>query len=118
MDALIVVLIGAAIAAYLTAVWLSTKSRAILFWAIWAVVGSAVLLIAAILTAFCGIAENNSDLFRERCEGSIPYIPLYAIPLLLAIPFLRRVLPGVLLLVIGVLLIAVAIAIPEHLLSV
>lgn len=118
MDALLVALIGAGIAAYVTAVWLSTESRAIRFWAIWAVVGSIILGIAAILTGFCGIAENRSELFQERCEGSVPYIPLYAIPLLLLTPILRRFVPGALLLVVDVLLIAAAIAIPSQLLSV
>lgn len=118
MDALIVALIGAGVAAYLTAVWFSTKSRAILFWAIWAVVGSIILGIAAVLTAFCAIAENRSELFNERCEGSVPYISLYAIPLLLAVPFLRRFMAGGLVLVAGVLLVAAAIVIPWQLLAV
>jgi hypothetical protein len=79
MEFLAVVLLTGA--AYLTAVWLSTESRAIRFWAIWAVVGSIVLGIATILTTACGLAENRSELYYERCEGSVPYIPLYAIPL-------------------------------------
>jgi hypothetical protein len=119
MAPLVVILLAIASgAAYIAAVWHSTESRAIRFWAVWALVGSAVLCIATILTTFCGIAENRSELFHERCEGSVPYIPMYAIPLLLAIPFLRRFLPGVLLLMVSVILIAAAIAIPHQLLSV
>ena len=114
----VVLLTGAGGAAYLTAVWLSTESRAIRFWATGAVVGSIVLGIATILTTACGLAENRSELYYERCEGSVPYIPLYAIPLLLAAPFLRRVVPGASLLVVGGFLVAAAIAIPLQLLSV
>ena len=111
-------LIGTGVAAYLAAIWLSTDSRVIRFWAVWAVIGSVVLGITAILTTFCRITENHSELFHERCEGSVPYIPLYAIPLLLAVPFLRRFLPGGLVLTVGVLLIALAIMIPFQLLAV
>ncbi len=119
MEFLVVVLLtGAGGAVYLTAVWRSTESRAIRVWAIWAVVGSIALGIDAILNTACGIAENRSELFYERCEGSVPYIPLYAVPLLLAAPFLRRFVPGALLLVAGGFLVAVAIAVPMHLLSV
>ncbi len=119
MDFLVVVLLaGVGSAAYLTTVWLCTESRAIRICAIWAVVGSIVLGIATILTTACGIAESRSEIFYERCEGSVPYIPLYAIPLLLAAPFLRRYVPGALLLVVGGFLVAAAIAIPMQLLSV
>jgi hypothetical protein len=119
MDFLVVVLlVGAGGAAYLIVVWLSTESRPIRLCAIWAVVGSIMLGIAAILTTACGLAENRSELFYERCEGSIPYMPLYAIPLLLAAPILRRFVPGAFLLVVGAFLVAAAIAIPLQLLSV
>jgi len=119
MEFLVVVLLtGAAGAAYLTAVWLSTESRAIRLCAIWAVVGSIVLGIGAILTTACSLAENRSELYYERCEGSVPYIPLYVIPLLLAAPLLRRFVPGALLAVMGGFLVAIAIAIPLRLLSV
>jgi hypothetical protein len=119
MDFLVVVLLtGAGGAAYLATVWLSTESGATRFWAIWAVVGSVVLGIAAILTTACGIAENRSELFYERCEGPVPYIPLSAIPLLLAAPLLRRFMPGALLLVVVGFLVAAAIMIPLRLLSV
>lgn len=119
MDARFVfVLAGVSGGAYLAAVWLSTESRAIRVWAIWAVVGSIVLGIATILALFCGLLENRSELFHERCDGSVPYIPLYAVPLLLAAPFLRRFVPGALLGVAGGFLIAVAIAVPLRLLSV
>jgi hypothetical protein len=119
MDVLLVVLlVGAGGAGYLTAVWLSTDSKAIRFWAIWAVIGSIVLGIATILTTACGLAENRSELYYQRCEGSVPYIPLYAIPLLLAAPILRRFVPGTFLLVVGAFLVAAAIAIPLQLLSV
>lgn len=111
-------LAGAAGAAYVAAVWLATKSRAIRFWAIWALVGSVVLFIATLLTTLCGLAENRSELFHERCEGSIPYIPLYAIPMLLAAPFLRRFVSGAVVLSLGGALIAAAIIIPLQLLSV
>lgn len=114
----LILLAGAGGAAYLAAVWLSTESRAIRFWAIWAVVGSLVLLIATAFISLCGTAENNSELFHERCEGSIPYIPLYATPLLLAAPLLRRFVSGTLVLLVGALLVAAAIAVPLQLLSV
>jgi putative copper export protein len=73
MDVLLVVLlVGAGGAGYLTAVWLSTESRPIRHCAIWAVIGSIVLGIAAILTTACSLAENRSELYYERCEGSVP----------------------------------------------
>lgn len=115
---LVLMLAAAGGAVYLAFVWFSTESREIRFWAIWAVVGSVVLGFAAILATICGIAENRSELFYERCEGSVPYIPLYAIPLLLATPFLRRFLSGLSVLIVGALLVVVAIAVPEKLLSV
>lgn len=119
MDPLaVVLLVGAGGAAYLTVVWLSTESRAARLCAILAMVGSIVLCMGAILTTACSLAENRSALFYERCEGSVPYIPLYAIPLLLAVPFLRPFVSGALLLVMGGLLVAAAIAIPLQLLSV
>lgn len=118
MGFLVVLLLTGAGAAYLRALWLSTESRAVRCWAIWAVVGSIVLGIATILTTACGLAENRSELYYERCEGSVPYIPLYAIPLLLTAPFLRRFMPGALLFAAGGLLVAAAIAIPMQLLSV
>ena len=114
----VVLLVGAGGAAYLIAVWLSTESKPIRLCAIWAVIGSIVLGIAAILTTACSLAENRSELYYERCEGSVPYIPLYVIPLLLAAPILRRFVPGAVLLGVGCLLVAAAIAIPLQLLSV
>lgn len=111
-------LIGLGAAAYLKIVSLSTESRAIRLWAIWALVGSAVLGFDAIFNSLCGIAENRSELFYERCEGSVPYIPLYAIPLLLIVPLLRRYVSGAVVLGLGILIIATAIAIPMHLFSV
>lgn len=114
----VVMLAGGGGAAYLATVWLSTESRAIRFWAVWAVVGSLLLFIAAALTSLCGIAENRSELYNSRCEGSVPYIPLYAIPLLLAAPLLRRYMSGGLLLIMGCLVVVAAIAIPLKLLSV
>lgn len=119
MDFLVVVLlVGAGGAGYLTAVWLNTESRAIRFWAVSAVIGSIVLGIAAILTTACGLAENRSELYYQRCEGSVPYIPLYAIPLLLATPVLRRFAPGAFVLAVDAFLVGAAIAIPLQLLSV
>lgn len=118
MGFLVVLMLAGVGAVYLRAVWLCTESRAIRLWAIWALVGSVVLGIAAILTTACGIAENRSELYYERCEGSVPYMPLYAIPLLLAMPFLRRFVSGALLFVASGLLVVAAIAIPMQLLSV
>lgn len=114
----VILLAGAGGAAYLAAVWLSTESRAIRFWAIWAVVGSLVLLIATAFISLCGIAENRSELYNSRCEGSVPYIPMYAIPLLLATPILRHFVSGAWLLVVEGFLVAAAIATPLQLLSV
>jgi hypothetical protein len=71
----VVLLAGAGGASYLAAVWFSTESRAIRLWAIWAVVGSIVLGLAAILTTACGIAENRSELYYERCEGQFRTYP-------------------------------------------
>jgi hypothetical protein len=99
-------------------VWSSTESRAIRFWAVWAVIGSLVLGIDAVFNSLCGIAENRSELFYERCEGSVPYIPLYAVPLLLAAPILRNYVSGFSLLAMGVLVIAVAMMVPMQLFSV
>lgn len=119
MAPLVVILLASAGgAAYLVTVWVRTESRAIRFWAIWAVVGSFMLLIAAAFISLCGIAENRSELYNSRCEGSVPYIPLYAIPLLLATPILRRFVSAPLLLVVIGLLVVAAIAIPLQLLSV
>jgi hypothetical protein len=119
MDTLVVVVLSAAgVAVYLTAAWLSTESRAVLVLAICAVIASIVLVLAAGLIGLCGLAENRSELFDQRCEGSVPYIPLYTIPLVLAVPFLRRFASGALLLVMGGLLVAAAIVIPLRLLSV
>jgi hypothetical protein len=119
MELLAVVLLAVASgAAYLAFVWFITESREIRFWAIWALAGSVLLAFAAILTSLCGIAENRSELFNERCEGSVPYIPMYAIPALLATPFLRRFLSGPAVLMVGILLVVLAIAIPKRLLAV
>lgn len=105
-------------AAYLVTVWLSTDSKPIRFWAILAVVGSLILGIAAIVTSACNLAENRSALFYDRCEGSIPYIPLYAIPVLLGAPILRRFVSGAVVFGLGSLLLAVAVVVPLELLSV
>jgi hypothetical protein len=56
----VVLLTGAVCAAYLTAVWLSTESRAIRFWAIWALVGSLVLGIDSLLTKRRGADQGHS----------------------------------------------------------
>jgi hypothetical protein len=58
--------------AYLMAVWFSTESRPIRLCVIWVVIGSIVLGIAAILTTVCSLAGNRSELYYERCEGSVP----------------------------------------------
>jgi hypothetical protein len=110
--------IGAGAAAYLKVVWLSTESREIRISAIWALVGSLVLGLDFIFNSLCGLAENRSELFQERCEGSTPYIPLYVIPLLLAAPILRRFAPGGTVLMIGAVLVVTAILVPLQLLSV
>ncbi|HET7417927.1 MAG TPA: hypothetical protein VFJ61_09920 [Solirubrobacterales bacterium] len=114
----VILLAGAAGVAYLALVWFGTESKEIRFWAIWAVVGSILLCLAAAVATSCGIAENRSDLFNERCNGSVPYIPLYAIPPLLATPFLRRFVSGPAVLMVGAAILVVAIALPERLLSV
>jgi len=116
--ALVLMFAAATGAAYLAFVRSCTESREIRFWAAWALAGCVVLCLAAILNSFCGIAENRSELFYERCHGSVPYMPLYAIPPLLAIPFLRRFLAGPMVLMAGALLIVVAIAIPNQMFDV
>jgi hypothetical protein len=107
---------------YLVSIWRWTRdladARSVRFLAIGALVGSIVLFIAAALNGLCGIAENRSELFYERCEGSVPYIPLYAIPLLLAAPFLRRFVPGALIWGAGAVVVFVGIVVPLQLLSV
>jgi len=82
------------------------------------VVGCLLLGIAWIFASLCGLAENRSELFYDRCDGSVPYIPLYAIPPMLAMPFLRRFISGPAVLMLGVLLVVAAFAIPNELLSV
>jgi len=120
MEGVLVILLAiACAAAYLVLVWSSTESREIRFWAVCAVIGGLLLGIAWIFASLCGLAENRSDLFYERCEGSVPYIPLYAIPPLLLLPFLRRSLSGFAVLAIGLfLIVVVGFLIPENLLSV
>ncbi|MFL5833240.1 MAG: hypothetical protein ACJ76B_04580 [Solirubrobacterales bacterium] len=120
MEGILVVLLAVATgAAYLTLVWSTTESREIRFWAVWAVVGSLLLGIAWVFASLCGLAENRSELFYERCEGSVPYIPLYAIPPLLVMPFLRRFLSAPAVLLAGILLVVVVgFLIPKELLSV
>jgi len=119
MEGILVVLLAAAAgAAYLTLVWSITESKEIRFWAVWAVVGSLLLGIAWVFASLCGLAENRSELFYDRCDGSVPYIPLYAIPAMLAMPLLRRFISGPAVLMLGALLIVVAFAIPKELLSV
>jgi hypothetical protein len=117
-DLLALLLVVALGVAYLAFVWAVSEEREIRFWAVLALVGSVVLGLDATLNSFCGIAENRSELFNERCEGSVPYIPLYAIPLLLAMPLLRRFLSGPAVLMVAAVLVLVAIAIPQQLLSV
>jgi hypothetical protein len=119
VEGFFVVLLAVAIGvAYLAFVWATTESREIRFWAGCAVAGSVVLCLAAIFSSLCGIAENRSELFYERCEGSVPYIPLYGIPALLATPFLRRSLSGPAVLMVGIVIVLVAITVPKELLSV
>jgi hypothetical protein len=119
MEGILVVLLAVATgAAYLTLVWSTTESREIRFWAIWALVGSLLLGIAWIFASLCGLAENRSELFYDRCDGTVPYIPLYAIPPMLAMPFLRRFISGPAVLMLGVLLVLVGFAVPKELLSV
>lgn len=108
---------------YLVAIWLWTRdladARGVRQAAIWAAVGSIVLGITAfILNAQCELAENGSALFYERCERPIPDIPLYTIPLLLVMPFLRRFVSGPLLWITGALVVVVGVTIPGELLSV
>jgi hypothetical protein len=110
-------------AGYLVAIWRWTRdvadARGVRQAAIWAVAGSIVLgIIAIILNTNCELAENGSDLFNERCEGSTPDIPLYVIPLLLVAPFLRRSMSGPLLWFMGAMVVVVAVTISGELLSV
>ena len=76
------------------------------------------LFLDAVLNGFCGIAENRSELFYERCEGPAPNLPLYAIALVLAAPFLRRFVSGALVFMVGALLVLFPILISAQLLSV
>jgi hypothetical protein len=114
----VLLLIGGGIAAYLAIVWAVTASRAIRRFAVLAVIASVVLGLASTFYTLCGIAENRSELFYERCEGSVPYMPLYAVPLLLAAPVLRRFISGGLLLMMIAVVVVVAIAIPKQLFDV
>lgn len=111
-------MVGAGVAAYLKVVWLATESRAIRLWAIWALLGSVVLFFDAMTNTLCGMAENRSELFNERCDSGVPYIPLYGIPLLLTAPLLRHYLSGAVVFALWAIVIATAIAIPMHLFSV
>ncbi len=116
--ALVLMLAAASGAGYLAFVRFCTESREVRFWAVWALVGCVVLCLAAIFNSLCGIAENRSELFYERCHGSVPYIPLYAIPPLLVLPFLRHFLAGPVVLMVGALLVVVAIAVPNQMFNV
>jgi hypothetical protein len=84
----------------------------------WAIVGSVILAIESSLLTICGIAENRSELYNDRCEGGTPFLPLLGIPFLLltAVAYARtRV---TLLWVVGIAGFVVALVVPWELLSV
>lgn len=52
-----------------------------------AVAGSVLLVIAAGFLSLCGLGENRSDLFHDRCRGGTPNLPLLGIPVLFLAAF-------------------------------
>jgi hypothetical protein len=122
---LIVALIAGAF--YLVAIWEWTRELedawGVRFSAIWAIGAIVLLIVASGYLSLCGISENRSELFNERCEGGTPSLSLYGIPLVVLAPFVRRFLPGgdewtfvVAIAVAGI--VATAVAVPMRLLSV
>ena len=73
-------LIGAAVMLF---TWGTTREPRVRRAVAGAVAGSILLVIASAFLGLCGLGENRSELFNERCSGGTPNLPLLGIPILL-----------------------------------
>ena len=78
------ILIGVAVLFFTWAATRETRTRRAVAGA---VAGSILLVVAAALHNLCGLAENRSDLFNERCSGATPDLPFLGIPVLFLAAF-------------------------------
>jgi len=78
------VLVGAGI---LLTTWGATSAPRTRWAVAGAVGGSILLVIASAFLSLCGLGENRSDLFHDRCSGGTPNLPLLGIPVLFLAAF-------------------------------
>ncbi len=83
-----------------------------------AVAGAILLIIASAFFSLCGLGENRSDLFNERCSGGTPNLPLLGIPVLFLAAFGASRWHEELFWALGALALAVAVVVPWKLFDV
>src|SRR6185503_17484191 len=66
-------------------VWGSTADRRIRRLYLVFACASVVLAYETFFLQLCGLAEGRSELYRSRCNGGTPFLPLLGVPVLLAI---------------------------------
>lgn len=108
-------LIGAAVMLF---TWGATREPRVRRAVAGAIAGSILLVIASAFLGLCGLGENRSELFNERCSGGTPNLPLLGIPVLFLAAFGASRWHEELFWALGALTLAVAIVVPWELLDV
>lgn len=79
---------------------------------LWIVPACVLLVYGVLLLSLCGQTSPATNLYKERCNGGVPWWPLVGIPILLLLPVVLPRLSGVLLWLLGLGVVVMSFAIP------